>query len=374
MPAAGPNPAGARLAKRRRIGQSAAKAGGGVTAQDLAERIVAGDRRALARGITLVESQRPDHRQAALALLSSLARATPRREALRIGLTGTPGVGKSTFIEALGLRLTAEGKRVAVLAVDPSSARSGGSILGDKTRMELLSRDRNAFIRPSPSQATLGGLARRSREAVALCEAAGFDVVLIETVGVGQSETTVAALCDIFLLLMAPAGGDELQGVKRGIMEMADLVLVNKADGDLLPAARRTVGDYAGALRLLRRRPQDPPDFPAVLAVSATTGTGLDAAWQAATALAHWRRANGHWSATRAAQARHWFGAELRDGLLAVLSTPSGAALVASLGAAVTRGEITPEAAATEALRRLDAARQAAPDTPMPPAGIFGDK
>ena len=328
-----------------------------MTADDLAAQIRAGDRRALARGITLVESARADHRQLALALLSSLAQATPRREALRIGLTGTPGVGKSTFIEALGLRLTGQGMRVAVLAVDPSSARSGGSILGDKTRMELLSREKNAFIRPSPSQNTLGGLARRSREAVALCEAAGFDVVLIETVGVGQSETTVAALCDIFLLLMAPAGGDELQGIKRGIIELADLILVNKADGDLLPAASRTVADYAGALRLLRRRPQDPPEYPAVLPVSASTGAGLTEAWAAVESLARWRRDTGHWAQARATQSRHWFGEELRQNLLAVLTRPPGPALIQSLGDAVTRGEMTPEAAAAEALRRLDATR-----------------
>ena len=181
--------------------------------------------------------------------------------------------------------------------------------------------------------------------------------MLIETVGVGQSETTVAALCDIFLLLMAPAGGDELQGVKRGIMEMADLILVNKADGDLLPAARRTVADYAGALRLLRRRPQDPPDYPAVLPVSATTGAGLEAAWDAVEILVAHRRATGHFAQTRASQSRHWFAEELRQGLLAILSRPPGAALVASLGDAVTRGEMTPEAAAAAALRRLDASR-----------------
>jgi len=185
----------------------------------LAAGLAAQDRRSLARAITLVESARADHRAAALDLLGRL---DPAKQALRIGLSGTPGVGKSTFIESLGLMLTALGLRVAVLAVDPSSARSGGSILGDKTRMEQLSRDPRAFIRPSPSQAHMGGVARRSREAVALCEAAGFDIVLIETVGVGQSETVVSELCDIFLLLLAPAGGDELQGVKRGIMEMAD--------------------------------------------------------------------------------------------------------------------------------------------------------
>ena len=183
---------------------------------ELAERVLAGERRALSRAITLIESQRADHRARATELMEHLRLSD--RQALRIGLSGTPGVGKSTFIESFGLMLTGQGKRVAVLAVDPSSARSGGSILGDKTRMEQLSRDRNAFIRPSPSQSHLGGVARRTREAVRLCEAAGFDVVLIETVGVGQSETVVAEMSDLFLLLLAPAGGDELQGVKRGIM------------------------------------------------------------------------------------------------------------------------------------------------------------
>ena len=205
---------------------------------EIAEKVAAGDRRALARAITLVESARADHRRQALDLADRL-RGTGR-QALRIGLSGTPGVGKSTFIESFGLMLVGQGLRVAVLAVDPSSARSGGSILGDKTRMERLSREPLAFIRPSPSQTHLGGVARRTREAVALCEAAGFDVVLIETVGVGQSETVVAELSDLFILLLAPAGGDELQGVKRGIMEMADIILVNKADGDLKSAAMRT--------------------------------------------------------------------------------------------------------------------------------------
>ncbi len=258
---------------------------------ELGRGVIAGDRRALARAITLVESARADHRAAAQELLSRLSGSG--REALRIGLSGTPGVGKSTFIESFGLMLTGQGLRVAVLAVDPSSSRSGGSILGDKTRMERLSRDPQAFIRPSPSQTQLGGVARRTREAVALCEAAGFDVVLIETVGVGQSETLVADLCDLFVLLLAPAGGDELQGVKRGIMEMADLILVNKADGALRPAALRTCADYAGALRLLRRRPQDPEGFPKALIVSALEDQGLTAAWDEMCALADWRRPRG---------------------------------------------------------------------------------
>ena len=271
---------------------------------DLGKRISAGERRALARAITLVESGRADHRAEASELLESLKPLG--REALRIGLSGTPGVGKSTFIEAFGTMLTGQGLRVAVLAVDPSSARSGGSILGDKTRMERLSRDPNAFIRPSPSQTQLGGVARRTREAVALCEAAGFDVVLIETVGVGQSETVVAEMSDLFILLIAPAGGDELQGVKRGIMEIADIILVNKADGDLKPAATRTCADYTQALRLLRARPQDPQGFPKAMMVSALRDDGLREAWEEMKTLSDWRRANGHWQDRRAAQARHW--------------------------------------------------------------------
>lgn len=319
---------------------------------DLALRVTEGDRRALARAITLVESGRADHRAQAVDLLERLARTG--RQALRIGLSGTPGVGKSTFIERFGLMLTGLGLRVAVLAVDPSSARSGGSILGDKTRMERLSRDPRAFIRPSPSQAHLGGVARRTREAVSLCEAAGFDVVLIETVGVGQSETLVADMADLFILLLAPAGGDELQGVKRGIMEMADLILVNKADGDLKAAAMRTRADYAGALRLLRRRPQDPEGFPRAMTVSAVEETGLAEAWAEMQALAEWRRANGHFDARRAEQARRWFEAEVREGLLARLTQDAGIrARMEALGAEVAAGRAAPAAAAAEMLARL---------------------
>lgn len=308
--------------------------------------LIQGDRRALSRAITLIESTRPDHRLRATALLAAL----PDRQALRIGLSGTPGVGKSTFIEAFGTLLTEQGLGVAVLAVDPSSARSGGSILGDKTRMEHLSRNPNAFIRPSPSRAELGGVARRTREAIRLCEAAGFDIVLIETVGVGQSETLVAQMCDLFALLLAPAGGDELQGVKRGIMEMADLILINKADGDLLPTARRTAADYTGALRLLRKRPQDPEGFPDALLVSATTGDGLAKAWKQMQTLIGWRRANGHFNETRARQAQHWFLAEVRAGLLSRLDTPEARDRLSQLGQAVAQGDAAPGQAAAEML------------------------
>ncbi len=319
----------------------------------LKDRILAGDRRALARAITLVESNRPDHRALATALLEELAASG--REALRIGLSGTPGVGKSTFIESFGLMLVENGLKVAVLAVDPSSARSGGSILGDKTRMERLSRSPRAFIRPSPSQSALGGVARRTREAVALCEAAGFDVVVIETVGVGQSETMAAEMSDLFVLLMAPAGGDELQGVKRGIMEFADLILVNKADGDLRAAAIRTAADYSGALRLLRKRPEEPPGFPKAMLVSAIEGFGLAEAWDEIRALADWRKEEGHWAARRAAQGRRWFEEDVRNGLLARLAANFGFRdHMETLGQAVSEGARTPGAAAAEVLAAID--------------------
>ena len=318
----------------------------------LADRIRTGDRRALARAITLVESGRSDHRAEADALLETLAK--DKREALRIGLSGTPGVGKSTFIESFGCLLTGQGLKVAVLAVDPSSTRSGGSILGDKTRMERLSRDPKAFIRPSPSQTELGGVARRTRDAVALCEAAGFDVVLIETVGVGQSETIVADMSDLFVLLLAPAGGDELQGVKRGIMEIADLILVNKADGELKSTANRTVADYAGALRLMRRRGGDPEDFPKAMAISALDETGIETAWDEIRALQTFRRETGFWAQRRSEQARRWFQDEVRQGLLRQLqSDPSAEQAMAKLGEAVAGGDRAPGAAAAEVLALL---------------------
>ncbi|MEO0569950.1 MAG: methylmalonyl Co-A mutase-associated GTPase MeaB [Pseudomonadota bacterium] len=319
--------------------------------ESLAEGLLAKERRALARAITLVESGRDDHRAQAQSLLEKLSQFG--RQAVRIGLSGTPGVGKSTFIEAFGMMLTAQGLRVAVLAVDPSSARSGGSILGDKTRMERLSREPLAFIRPSPSQTHLGGVARRTREAVALCEGAGFDVVLIETVGVGQSETVVAEICDLFVLLLAPAGGDELQGVKRGIMEMADMILINKADGDLKHAATRTCSDYTGALRLMRRRPQDPDDFPKAMMVSALHDNGLREAWDEMQKLADWRREKGHFDGRRQAQARYWFEQEVKQRLLARLDTTDARKAMQRKADEVASGGKTPSMAAQELLGSL---------------------
>lgn len=317
-----------------------------------AEAILTGNRRALSRAITLAESTREDHREATQALLSELGKS--RRQALRIGLSGTPGVGKSTFIESFGMMLTKQGQKIAVLAVDPSSTRSGGSILGDKTRMDRLSREPGAFIRPSPSQSHLGGVARRSREAIAICEAAGFDIVLIETVGVGQSETMVADMSDLFILLLAPAGGDELQGVKRGIMEIADLIVINKADGDLAAAAARTEADYAGALRLLRRRPQDPDGFPKTARVSALEETGLIRLWEDMQTLATWRKENAFWDSLRQRQAVHWFNHETRARLLAQLdATPERRATQSRLAEEVAQGKLSPEQAAREMLAGL---------------------
>jgi LAO/AO transport system kinase len=315
----------------------------------LARRLATGERRALAQVITLAESTRPDHRAATRVLLQSIDQTQPG--AIRVGLSGTPGVGKSTFIEAFGMMLVGQGLKVAVLAVDPTSARSGGSILGDKTRMERLARSPNAFIRPSPSQMQLGGVGRRTREAIRLVEAAGFDVVLVETVGVGQSEVMVAEMTDIFLLLLAPAGGDELQGVKRGIMEIADLVVVNKADGALKPAAEGTRTDYAAALRLMRKRKRDPEGFPVALTASALTGEGLADIWDRIRRLDSWRRESGWFSRHRAEQAVRWMRMAVERGVIEQLYAHAGiAARLPELEAQVAAGALTPEDAADQVL------------------------
>jgi LAO/AO transport system kinase len=281
----------------------------------LASAIRAGDRRALARAITLVESSRADHRRAAEAVLeAALLAPAPGFSSIRLGVSGVPGVGKSTFIEALGSHIIAAGHRLAVLAIDPSSQRSGGSILGDKTRMESLARSEAAFIRPSPTGGTLGGVARRTRETMLLCEAAGFDVVIVETVGIGQSETAVADMVDMFVLLMLPGAGDELQGIKKGVVELADLILVNKADGEFAAAAQRAVADYRNALRLLR--PAGPHWRPEVLAVSALAGTNIDKMWQAVERFRRTVESDGAMASRRAEQARAALWAEISAGLL----------------------------------------------------------
>ena len=317
------------------------------TTAQLAEEIVAGDRRTLARAITLVESTRPDHRDQAVELLDELL---PRTGAsTRLGISGSPGVGKSTFIEALGLHVAEHGHAVAVLAVDPSSRRSGGSILGDKTRMVELVRHERAFIRPSPAGATLGGVARRTREALLLCEAAGFDVVVVETVGVGQSETAVADLVDLFVLLVAPGGGDDLQGIKRGIMELADLVVINKADGDHAAAAGRTAADYRNALGLMRPRWDGQPA--PVLTASALHGRGIAEAWDAMVDLTASARTAGERDRRRAQQATTWMWDEVRQELIdRLLADPEVRAHVDGLEQAVGSGATTPAAAARQIL------------------------
>jgi LAO/AO transport system kinase len=311
----------------------------------LGAELMSGDRRALARAITLVESTRPDDREAADALLTEVMPHTGR--AVRIGVSGAPGSGKSTLIEALGLHVIDAGHRVAVLAVDPSSSRTGGSILGDKTRMGELARHPAAFVRPSPAGTTLGGVARRTREATLLCEAAGFDVVVVETVGVGQSEVAVADMVDCFVLLIAPAAGDELQGIKRGIVELADIVVVNKADGALAPVAEATASDYAAALHLVR--PRSAHWVPRVVLVSALEQRGIDDLWSA---IEDFRAAlaGEELAARRRDQARVWMRDELVDSLLERLHADERTASAArALEADVVAGRIAP----TTAARRL---------------------
>ena len=314
---------------------------------ELAAAIGAGDRRALARAITLVESTRSDHRAQASALLDAVIATTGG--AHRVGISGAPGAGKSTFIEALGLHLVRNDHRVAVLAIDPSSQLSGGSILGDKTRMEELSREPNAYIRPSPSRGTLGGVARHTREALLLCEAAGFDVVIVETVGVGQSEVAVAGMVDLFALLLSPAAGDDLQGVKRGIVEIADLIVVNKCDGDLEAAATRTAADYANAVHFLRPRSQ--VWTPRVLRASALLHQGIDEMW--ATIVEHrvTTHAAGELDRVRAEQNTQWMWSEINDGLVEfVRSDAATTRRVEELERAVRAGRVSPTAAAQQVL------------------------
>jgi LAO/AO transport system kinase len=318
-----------------------------VATKDLVAALRKGDRRALARAITLVESSRPDHRDEAERLIAAVLPDTGG--AVRIGVSGPPGAGKSTFIERFGLDGIACGRRVAVLAVDPASKRGGGAILGDKTRMVELARSPAAFIRPSSAGAARGGVARRTREAILLCEAAGFDAVLVETVGVGQAETAVAEIVDMFVLILPPAGGDELQGIKRGIFELADLVLVNKADDELAVAARRSVADYASALRLIR--PPLPEWEVPVRAVSALEGTGIGEVWAEVERFHTVLECTGAWSQRRAAQARAALWAEIGDSLLDCFrATPTVAQRLASLEAEVMAGTRTPTAAARQLL------------------------
>jgi len=322
-----------------------------VAVDALARDIRAGDRRALAKAITLVESTRADHHESAQRLLELLLPSTGR--AARVGITGVPGVGKSTFIEAFGLYLIGLGKRVAVLAVDPSSARSGGSILGDKTRMARLATAPEAFIRPSPSGGSLGGVARRTREAMLVCEAAGYDVVIVETVGVGQSETTVASMVDFFLVLMLPGAGDELQGIKKGIIEIADALAVNKCDGDGVARATRAAAEYRAALRLFRHTSAnwDPP----VLTVSALEARGMDEVWRVVERHRDTLGASGELAQKRREQQQAWFWSMLREGLeRRFLARTEVRQILPELERAVAAGKLTPTAAAARLLGLLD--------------------
>jgi LAO/AO transport system kinase len=316
-------------------------------ADELAAALRGGSRRALARAVTLVESTRPDHRAEAERLIEAILPATGG--ATRIGITGPPGAGKSTFIERFGLDGVARGHRVAVLAVDPGSKRGGGAILGDKTRMTELAKSPGAFIRPSSAGAQAGGVARRTREAILVCEAAGFDTVLVETVGAGQSETSVSEMTDMFLLILPPAAGDELQGLKRGIIELADLILVNKADGDLRDHATRSAAEYANAVHLIR--PAHPEWQVAVRAVSALTGDGIDAVWEEVARFRAALEASGAWKRRRAEQAQAALWAEIGDGLLEQFrAAPAVSARLAKLEREVAAGKRSPAAAARDLL------------------------
>lgn len=305
-------------------------------------------RAGLAKAITLVESRRADHQVQARALLREVMPRTGKAQ--RIGITGVPGVGKSTFIDAFGTMLTEMGRRVAVLAVDPTSRRSGGSILGDKTRMARLSSDTRAFIRPSPAGDTLGGVSRKTRESMLLCEAAGFDVILVETVGVGQSETVVADMVDFFLVLMLPNAGDDLQGIKKGVLEVADLIAVNKADIDAA-AAKRAARHYENALHILE--PVDPDWSPPVLTLSGHTGDGLGKLWE--TIELHRRKTDesGSRTARRAAQQVRWLEAMIQDGLAEAFARhPAVSGPLADAKAAVSAGR-TPASVAADDLLSL---------------------
>jgi len=308
----------------------------------------AGDRKALARAITLVESTRAHDRECAEALLMKLLPFTGG--AVRIGISGAPGAGKSTFIEAFGQHIAGIGRQIAVLAVDPSSRRSGGSILGDKTRMTALARNRAAFIRPTPAGTTEGGVARRTRETMLLTEAAGFDVVVIETVGVGQAEMAVAEMVDLFLLLVAPGGGDDLQGIKRGVMELADIVIITKADGDLVQAATRAAADYRAALSLMRPKHSGIPV--GLFKTSSVTGDGIGEVWAAVNESWTRMRREGALDRLRREQARAWFWIEVRAVLAdAIAADTQIAGQAARLETAVVAGKALPDVSARALIR-----------------------
>ena len=328
-----------------------------VSNSTLLERLLHGDaavqRRAMAKAITLLESTRADHRSQADELLTALLLHTEK--SFRMGISGVPGVGKSTFIEALGLFLIAQGHRVAVLTIDPSSTVSGGSILGDKTRMEKLSVHERAYIRPSPSSGSLGGVAEKTREAISVCEAAGYDVVIVETVGVGQSETAVANMTDMFVLMQLPNAGDDLQAIKKGVMELADLVVINKADIDANAATRAQL-QIGASLRLLGMHGRDPHDatqwHPQVLQLSALQGDGLDRFWAAVDEFRTLQTAHGALAARRQTQALSWMWERIESGLKqAFRQHPRGRALLPQLSSDVASGRVPASTAARQLLQ-----------------------
>ena len=316
----------------------------------LARDLRAGRRAALARAITLVESRRGDHQAAARELVQTLLPETGT--AVRVGITGSPGVGKSTTIDALGMFLIERGHKVAVLAVDPSSARTGGSILGDKTRMARLAVSDQAFIRPSPSSGTLGGVAAKTREAMLLCEAAGFDVVLVETVGIGQSETAVCDMTDFFLALMLPGAGDELQGIKKGLVELADMIAINKADGDNVKRANHAAADYRSALHILA--PRSEHWHPPVVTYSALTGAGLEQLWQKVLDHRTAMNASGEFAARRRDQQVKWMWSMLESRMMSRLRSDAAIrARVKKMEAEVAGGRISPAVAAEQIAEML---------------------
>src|ERR1700681_551791 len=318
--------------------------------QELAAAVKSGDRAALPRAITLVESTRPDHREQAQQLLLDLM--PEAGNAMHVGITGVPGVGKSTAIEALGMYLIEQGHKVAVLAVDPSSARTGGSILGDKTRMAQLAASDKAYIRPSPSSGTLGGVAAKPREAMLLCEAAGFDVILVETVGIGQSETAVCDMTDFFLALMLPGAGDELQGIKKGLVELADMIAVNKADGDNIKRANLAAAEYRGALHILT--PRSEHWHPPVLTYSALKGTGIGELWQKVLDHRTAMNVSGDFAARRRQQQVKWMWSMLEQRMMARLrADPAIRTKVKKTETEVADGRITPAVAAEQIAEML---------------------
>ena len=318
-----------------------------LSVSDYVDGVLNCDRALLAQAITLIESLNDDHRATADAVLNELL--IQKQDSIRIGITGVPGVGKSTFIESFGKQLTSLDHKVAVLAVDPTSSRTGGSILGDKTRMQELSRDKNAFIRPSPTSGTLGGVTRVTRETIVLCEAAGFDVILVETVGVGQSEIMVSQMVDFFLALMLPGAGDELQGIKKGILEIADMIAVNKADGEMKNAANRAVMEYQHALDILN--PKSANWKPRSLSCSAFTGDGLAAIWETIREHKRFLKDAGEWQEKRKSQQVEWMWAIIRERILSKIETNEKVqSLVPQLELQVAESKLTPALAALEIL------------------------